>query len=149
MARNRFSDGPSRSVKKAGFKASAALLLAVIAAPIPAAPVPPIPAASVVHANPALWEIRDADTTIYLFGTFHTLDARTAWFDDRVRQAFDRSGELVLETVIPADISGAGAQVSETGTDGKRRLKPFIAQTQNAVDHGRTMGMSVENGADA
>lgn len=121
----------------------------MIAAPIPATPVPAIKAASVVHATPALWEIRDADTTIYLFGTFHTLDARTAWFDDRVRQAFDQSGELVLETVIPADISGADAQASETGADGKRRLKPFIAQTRNAVGQGRTMGMSVENGADA
>ncbi len=125
------------------------MLLMSPAAPITATPAPAIKAASVVHATPALWEIRDADTTIYLFGTFHTLDARTAWFDDRVRQAFDQSGELVLETVIPADVSAASTQVSETGADGKRRLKPFIAQTQNAVSHGRTMGMSVENGADA
>jgi uncharacterized protein YbaP (TraB family) len=125
------------------------MLLMSAATPITATPAPAIKAASVVHATPALWEIRDADTTIYLFGTFHTLDGRTAWFDDRVRQAFNQSSELVLETVIPADISGASGQVSETGADGKRRLKPFIAQTQQAVNHNRTIGMSVENGADA
>lgn len=112
-------------------------------------PMPLIPAPSVVRATPALWEIRDADTTIYLFGTFHTLDGRTAWFDSKVRQAFDSSGELVLETVIPADMSAASEHATEAGPDGKRRLKPFIAQTKAAVSQGNAMGMSVENGADA
>ncbi len=57
-----------------------------------------------VRATPALWEIRDADTTIYLFGTFHTLDGRTVWFGDKVREAFDASGELVLETIVPESL---------------------------------------------
>lgn len=112
-------------------------------------PMPLIPAPSIVRATPALWVIRDADTTIYLFGTFHTLDGRTAWFDSKVRQAFDASGELVLETVIPADISAAGQHVTETAPDGQRRLKPFIAQTKQAMSQGDAMGMTVENGADA
>lgn len=113
---------------------------------------PRIEAASVVHATPALWEIRDADTTIYLFGTFHTLDNRTAWFGDKVRTAFDQSGELVLETVVPADPATlratARAEVTEVSADGTRRMKPFMAQTENAVSQGRTIGLSVENGAD-
>jgi uncharacterized protein YbaP (TraB family) len=100
-----------------------------------------------------MWEIRDADTTIYLFGTFHTLDERTVWFDQRVRQAFDTSGELVLETVVPSskqEISAAAnEQVREApGRGGPGRLKPFIAQTQAVVSEGRTLGLSVENGAD-
>ena len=41
-------------------------------------------------ANPALWVVRDDDTTIYLFGTFHLLDGRP-WFNDEVRTAFDAS----------------------------------------------------------
>ena len=110
---------------------------------------PLIPAPSIVRATPALWEIRDADTTIYLFGTFHTLDGRTAWFDKKVRNAFDSSGELVLETVIPADISAASDRVTETAPDGQRRLKPFMAQTSQVMSEGNAMGMSVENGADA
>jgi uncharacterized protein YbaP (TraB family) len=110
---------------------------------------PLIRAPSIIRATPALWEIRDADTTIYLFGTFHTLDGRTAWFDHKVREAFDDSGELVLETVIPADMSAANEQVTETGPGGKRQLKPFIAQTQKVMSQGNAMGMTVENGADA
>lgn len=129
----------------------AALAIAMAPAFSNAAPVTPprIAAPAVLRATPALWVIRDADTTVYLFGTFHTLDNRTAWFGDTVRQAFDASGELVLETVIPADPSRGAAEVTEVQPDGSRRLKPFIAQTREAVRHGNSLGMSVENGADA
>jgi uncharacterized protein len=132
--------------------ASLALLLGAMAVPGQAASVPQrIAAPSVVRATPALWEIRDADTTIYLFGTFHTLDDRTVWFDDKVRQAFDDSGELILETVVPNDMANFRAAVSETPTEagGPGKLKPFIAQTQAAVGHGRSLGMSIEHGADS
>ena len=128
------------------------LLLCATAIPLQAASVPAqMPAQSIIRATPALWEIRDDDTTIYLFGTFHTLDGRTVWFDDKVRKAFDDSGELMLETVVPQDVSGFRATVSEAPAEpgGKGKLKPFIAQTQAAVGHGRTLGMSIENGADA
>jgi uncharacterized protein YbaP (TraB family) len=118
-----------------------------------ASPVPAIPAPAIVRATPALWEIRDADTTIYLFGTFHTLDGRTVWFDKQVRQAFDGSDELVLETVVPASReamqTAARDQVFEAAADGSRKMKPFIAQTHQVISEGRSMGLSVEHGADA
>jgi len=114
---------------------------------------PAIPAPALIRATPAMWEIRDLDTTIYLFGTFHTLDQRTAWLGDRVRAAFDESGELVLETIVPEDgtklQAAADAEVTEVAADGSRRIKPFMAQTQNAMRQGRAIGLSVENGADA
>ena len=135
-----------------GRRAAALLLLASIAWPANPASLPVIPAASVVRATPALWEISDGDTRIYLFGTFHSLDGRTVWFNNRVRAAFDGSDELVLETVVPASqqaMQDAGQQAFETSADGKVRLRPFIAETRNAMSHGRTMGLSVEHGADA
>ncbi|HXG80201.1 MAG TPA: TraB/GumN family protein [Sphingomicrobium sp.] len=132
-----------------GGAAALAMLLAPITTAAQAAPAPVVRAPSIVRATPALWEIRDADTTIYLFGTFHTLDGRTVWFDRKVREAFDSSGELVLETVVPENLAASNAEVTETSPDGKRRLKPFIAQTRQAISQGNAMGMSVENGADA
>lgn len=48
-------------------------------------------------ADPALWVVKDEDTTIYLFGTIHVLRPGLSWFDGRVRQAFDDSDELVTE----------------------------------------------------
>jgi uncharacterized protein YbaP (TraB family) len=150
VVRSRFISGRSSPFKLVAKGCAGALALLIASAgPATSQPMPLIPAPSIVRATPALWAIRDADTTIYLFGTFHTLDGRTAWFDSKVRQAFDESGELVLETVIPEDMSAAGQHATETGPDGKRRLKPFIAQTKKAMSQGSAMGMSVENGADA
>lgn len=150
MVRTRFSSGRNAPIKKLakGCAGGLAILLASAAATSQAAPAPVIRAPSIIRATPALWEVRDGDTTIYLFGTFHTLDGRTVWFDRKVREAFNASGELVLETVVPADMGAAREQVTETTPDGKRKLKPFIAQTQAVMSHGSAMGMSVDNGAD-
>lgn len=68
------------------------------------APAAPAPAAALPDADPALWVVRDDDTTIYLFGTFHLLDGRP-WFNDEVRTAFDASNELVLEAIIPENMA--------------------------------------------
>src|SRR5688572_2942462 len=65
----------------------------------------PASAATLPDADPAMWVVKDKDTTIYLFGTFHVLDGKSDWFNDEVRQAFDRSDEIVLEAIIPEDPS--------------------------------------------
>ncbi|MDQ3078940.1 MAG: TraB/GumN family protein [Pseudomonadota bacterium] len=52
-------------------------------------------------AEPAMWVVKDKDTTIYLFGTFHALDGKTDWFNDEVRDAFNASQEVVLEIITP------------------------------------------------
>lgn len=72
-----------------------------------AAPATPAPANdTAIPADPALWVVRDADTTVYLFGTVHALQPGLTWFDSAVKDAFDRSQTLVLE--LPA---GAAEQV--------------------------------------
>ncbi|WP_166036741.1 TraB/GumN family protein [Sphingosinicella sp. YJ22] len=68
----------------------------------PAAAAPAAPTCAQRHdGDPAMWVARDDDTTIYLFGTFHLLDGCIDWFNDEVREAFDRSNELVMEIVLP------------------------------------------------
>ena len=61
----------------------------------------PAPAAATKDADPALWVVKDADTTIYLFGTIHVLKPGLSWFDEAVKTAFDKSNTLVLEMVEP------------------------------------------------
>lgn len=51
--------------------------------------------------DPALWVARDADTTIYLFGTVHLLKPGLSWFDEAVADAFARADTLVLEIATP------------------------------------------------
>ncbi len=65
-------------------------------------------------ADPALWVVKDADTTIYLFGTVHMLKPGLSWFDEGVKSAFDASNELVLELVMPGQPE-MQALVSELG----------------------------------
>ena len=84
--------------------AGAALLMASPALSQDAAPAPAAPsAATTVDADPALWMVRDADTTIYLFGTVHVLKPGLSWFDEAVRTAFDSADELKIEVVLPED----------------------------------------------
>ena len=47
--------------------------------------------------GPALWQVADEDTTIYLFGTVHALPQGRTWFDGRIERAFAASDELVTE----------------------------------------------------
>lgn len=60
-------------------------------------------AAATTNADPALWVMKDDDTTIYLFGTVHVLKPGLSWFDDAVKDAFDKSDQLMLEMVLPED----------------------------------------------
>ncbi len=52
-------------------------------------------------ADPALWVVKDADTTIYLLGTVHVLKPGTEWLDGGVKTAYDASSEVVLELIQP------------------------------------------------
>lgn len=61
----------------------------------------PQAAPATVDADPALWVVKDEDTTIYLFGTVHLLKPGLSWFDEGVKAAFDSADELVLEMVKP------------------------------------------------
>ncbi len=60
-----------------------------------------IPAATIKDVDPALWVVKDEDTTVYLFGSIHILKPGLGWFDEVVKAAFDASDQLVLELVEP------------------------------------------------
>jgi uncharacterized protein YbaP (TraB family) len=131
-----------------GFLVAAAVAAATPAAAPVAQPAPP---AAVPQAEPAVFVVRDADTTVYLFGTFHALDANAEWFHDQVRGAFESSDELVLETLIPEG-------PPKPGTLGAAPPQPlrmpvatsasFLATTRMAINAGKSQGMRVGNGAD-
>jgi uncharacterized protein YbaP (TraB family) len=123
-----------------------ALLAAAIATAPPSVQASAQPPAE--DASPAMFMVRDADTTVYIFGTFHALDGKADWFKDRVKAAFDGSGELILETVIPegkpivARPGFRGPALSVTPS------ASFLATTRMAISAGKSQGMQVGNGAD-
>ena len=87
-------------MKSALRNTKASILALLLAGAAPAAAQAPA-AAPLPDADPAMWVVKDADTTIYMFGTFHLLDGKQAWFNDEVKTAFDASDELVLEAMLP------------------------------------------------
>lgn len=50
--------------------------------------------------RPALWEVSDRDTKVYLFGTIHMLPEKFDWRTARFDQAIAGSQQLVVETII-------------------------------------------------
>ena len=52
--------------------------------------------------GPALWQVSDKDTTVYLFGTIHLLPRDSRWRTPKFDQAVSKSQSLVLETLIDA-----------------------------------------------
>lgn len=57
-------------------------------------------AAPASAAKPALWQVTDRDTTIYLFGTIHLLPDNTVWRSPKFDKALAKSNGLVVETII-------------------------------------------------
>ena len=94
------------------FIAAGLLLLTGCAQEQPASARPP--AAKTAYVTPALWEVKDADTTIYLFGTVHVLKPGTEWFKGGIKRAFDGSDQLMLEIVEPEDPQAMAASMAHT-----------------------------------
>lgn len=86
-------------------------------------------APATTDADPALWVVKDEDTTIYLFGTVHVLKPGLSWFDEAVKDAFDKSDQLMLEIVLPEDQAAMAQKmiplaIDQSGKTLSSRLSP-------------------------
>jgi uncharacterized protein YbaP (TraB family) len=84
--------------------------------------------ASPVLAEPALWAIKDKDSTIYLFGTVHVLKPTTQWRSPTIAKAFQDADDVVMEIEQPEDPATTRALMLKYGVDPaaplSTRLKP-------------------------
>ena len=127
------------------------LAAAALAAATPAPPPAAIAVATATNADPAVFVVHDADTTVYIFGTFHALDSKTEWFNDQVKDAFEKSDELALETLIPEGPPKRGAGLSAPPQPLRMPVATsasVLAATKMTINAGRSQGMQVSNGAD-
>jgi len=58
------------------------------------------PPAASATGRPALWQVSDRDTTIYLFGTIHLLPKDYPWRTPTFNKALAGSQTLVVETIV-------------------------------------------------
>ena len=76
---------------------------------------PPVTPVAAAAPRPALWQVSDADTTIYLFGTIHLLPKESKWRTPTLDKAIGKSDGLYLETIIdeanPAQLAGVMASL--------------------------------------
>ncbi|HEV2079437.1 MAG TPA: TraB/GumN family protein [Allosphingosinicella sp.] len=95
----------------------------------PSAQLQSAPAVS-AQTGPALWELSDADTKIYLFGTIHMLPKGQQWRTPALERAIAESGELVTEVVIGDNPAGAAQAMMKLGTS--PGLPPLIERVPEA-----------------
>jgi uncharacterized protein YbaP (TraB family) len=82
---------------------------------------------------PALWVVRDADSTLYLFGTIHLRRPGEEWADDRVRAALASADEVWTEIQINAAAEAAlGPVVMRLGmAEPGRPLSSYLSADEN------------------
>ncbi|WP_300544084.1 TraB/GumN family protein [Maricaulis sp.] len=91
---------------RAALAAGTALLAGLLAAAPGASAQPHATDYAAIDADPALWRVSDADSDIYIFGTFHILPAELEWKTEDVMTAVEMAGTIYLE----ADVHSPEAQ---------------------------------------
>ena len=94
--------------------------------------------------GPALWVVRDADSTLYLFGTVHLLRPTTAWGTQRVDAAFDSAEKVILEISNPDDQAAVIPLIQQHGLSLATPLSSLLnAEEIAALDAAaQTLGLS-------
>jgi uncharacterized protein YbaP (TraB family) len=88
-------------------------------------------AASSAAADPAIWVVRDKDSTLYLLGTVHALKPDTVWRTPAIDKALTDASELWLE-VDTDDAAGMQALIRQYGLDPAHPLSGKLTPEQLA-----------------
>ncbi|WP_341023621.1 TraB/GumN family protein [Brevundimonas diminuta] len=136
----------------AGLLAALAASAALAAAPgaahaeqaAPAPAVAPIPRAE--GAGPPLWVVKDADSTVYLFGTVHYLRPGTAWGSDKADAAFAAADQFWVEVADQDDPSVVAAVAQQHGVTPDRPLSSILSAEDFAAFDKAAQGIGA-NGA--
>ncbi|AYG96013.1 TraB/GumN family protein [Brevundimonas naejangsanensis] len=100
-----------------------AVAVGLSVAPLPASAQPTAPA-------PALWVVRDHDSTIYLFGTIHFVKPEQAWRSEPVDAAFTTSTRLILEVADPEDQAAVAPLIPRYGLTPDRPLSSLLSSEE-------------------
>ncbi|WP_295166752.1 TraB/GumN family protein [uncultured Brevundimonas sp.] len=94
-----------------------------------AAPAAPAP---IQGEGPALWVVRDADSTLYLFGSVHVLRPTTGWASPRVEAAFDSASDIWFEISNPDDQAAIMPLIQQHGLSPETPLSSRLTPQENA-----------------
>ena len=89
-------------------------------------------APSATGEGPALWVIRDADSTLYLFGTVHVLRPDTGWGSAKVDAAFASASDIWFEISNPDDQAAIIPLIQQYGVSPATPLSSLLTPTELA-----------------
>lgn len=117
-----------------GVAGGVALFAAIAGAPADAlaqtaAPAAPAP---IQGEGPALWVVKDADSTLYLFGSVHVLRPTTGWASPRVEAAFDSASDIWFEISNPDDQAAIMPLIQQHGLSPETPLSSRLTPRENA-----------------
>lgn len=118
---------PLRTVQVLAISAFALVGMACSASAAPPAPAKPPEAA-----GPAMWVIKDEDSTIYLFGTVHLMKPDKQWRTPKFEAAFNSAEEIWLEINEGDDPAAMQSLVMQLGMDPANPLSKRLAPEQYA-----------------
>lgn len=116
-----------------GVAGGLALFVAIAGVPADAlaqttAPATPAP---IQGEGPALWVIKDADSTLYLFGSVHVLRPTTGWASPRVEAAFDSASDIWFEISNPDDQAAVLPLIQQHGLSPQTPLSSRLTPEEN------------------
>jgi len=94
-----------------------------------AAPAAPAP---IQGEGPALWVVKDADSTLYLFGSVHVLRPTTGWASPHVEAAFDSASDIWFEISNPDDQAAIMPLIQQHGLSPETPLSSRLTPEENA-----------------
>ncbi len=96
--------------------------------------------------TPLMWVVKDADSTIYLFGSIHLMKPGTEWQAGQVGDAFARSESLWLELTDMDDQTKMMGLVRQYGFDPSRKVTDGLTPEEIAKIEGilTAKGMSLQ-----
>jgi uncharacterized protein YbaP (TraB family) len=99
--------------------------------------------------TPLLYVVRDADSTMYLYGTVHVRPRGADWGNDRVRAALDESGEIWTELLMnpQADQQAQVLALQLGRAEAGRPLSSWLTPEENAALNAVTTRLGMPQGA--
>jgi uncharacterized protein YbaP (TraB family) len=89
-------------------------------------------AASRADADPAMWVVKDADSTVYLLGTIHIMKPGVSWRSEKLDAALKSSDEYWMEADVAADPAIAQTYVLNFGMDSHHPLSGTLGEAHYA-----------------
>jgi uncharacterized protein YbaP (TraB family) len=88
--------------------------------------------AGAASADPAMWVVKDADSTVYLLGTIHVLKPGVTWRSEKLDAALKSSDEYWMEADLEADPAIVQTYAMNFGMDSRKELASSVGEANFA-----------------